>query len=52
VRLRKPGVYVLNQHARSPDAPDLERALHVAARAAWAGIVLAVLVCFARELVR
>lgn len=52
VRLRKPGVYALNRHARSPDAPDLERALHVAAQAAWAGIVLAVLVCFARELVR
>ena len=52
VRLRKPGVYALNRHARSPDAPDLERALHVAARAAWAGIVLAALACLARELIR
>jgi len=52
VRLRKPGVYALNRHARSPDLPDLERALHVAARAAWAGIALAVLACLARELVR
>lgn len=50
VRLRKPGVYALNRHARSPDAPDLEHALQVARRAAWFGIVLAVLACLAPEL--
>ena len=52
VRLRKPGVYALNRQARSPDAPDLEHALRVATRAAWIGIVLAVLACAARELAR
>ena len=51
VRLRKPGVYALNQHARSPDAADLTHALSVARRAAWAGIVLAIGACLARELI-
>jgi len=50
VRLRKPGVYALNQHARSPDAADLTHALNIATRAAWVGITLTLVVCLAREL--
>lgn len=52
VRLSKPGVYTLNPEARSPEAPDLERALRIAGRAAWSGIVLAGVACLAREFVR
>jgi len=52
VRLSKPGVYTLNPKARSPEASDLERALHIAGRAAWSGIVLAGVACLAREFVR
>jgi len=52
VRLSKPGVYTLNPKARSPGASDLERALHIAGRAAWSGIVLAGVACLAREFVR
>jgi len=51
VRLRKPGVYALNGNAPSPGAPEFDRALQVAARAAWSGIALAILACFAREAV-
>jgi adenosylcobinamide-phosphate synthase len=52
VRLSKPSVYTLNPKARSPGAPELERAMHIAARAAWSGIVLAGVACLAREFVR
>jgi adenosylcobinamide-phosphate synthase len=50
VRLRKPGVYALNRHARSPDASDLARALDVATSAAWAAVALALVGSLAREL--
>lgn len=50
VSLRKPGVYVLNRRERSPHADDLARALTIAARAAWAGVMLAMLGTVARGL--
>ena len=49
VRLRKPGVYVLNKHAASPEADALARALNAARTAASAGMVLTVAACLARE---
>jgi len=41
VRLRKPGVYALNEAAPSPGRPQLERALRTASRCAWASAALA-----------
>ena len=48
VRLRKPGVYALNANAPSPAGGDVAQALRLATRAAWAGLVLAVLGTAAR----
>ena len=48
VRLRKPGVYALNAGAPSPGAVHVERALRLAARAAWAAIAGVMLVTWAR----
>lgn len=43
IRLGKPGVYVLNEAGRTPEAADTARALHRAARAVWlAGALAAV----------
>jgi len=41
VRLRKPGVYVLNAPAPSPGPAQLQQALRRAAHAAWAALLLA-----------
>jgi adenosylcobinamide-phosphate synthase len=45
VRLRKPGVYALNEQARSPLAADTAIALRVAARAAWLFMLAALVAC-------
>ena len=45
VRLRKPGVYALNAQAPSPTSLHTARALRVAGRAAWMGMLAAVLAC-------
>ena len=41
VRLRKPGVYALNDAAPSPQAAHVQRALACAGRAAWIAALLA-----------
>ncbi len=48
VRLRKPGVYALNAKAPSPTAGQVAQALRFATHAAWAWLMLAVLVTTAR----
>lgn len=45
VRLRKPGVYALNGQAPSPSAADTAQALRIAARAAWLGMLAALVAC-------
>lgn len=41
VGLHKPGVYVLHAQGRAPQAADTARAIALAARALWVGVVLA-----------
>jgi adenosylcobinamide-phosphate synthase len=41
VRLRKPGVYALNETAPSPGPRDAARAIDIASRAAWGAVALA-----------
>jgi adenosylcobinamide-phosphate synthase len=43
VRLRKPGVYVLNERAPSPGAVHVARALRLATRAAWVCVAVVML---------
>ena len=50
VRLGKPGVYLLNGMAPSPDALAFRRALRLAAVAAWSAFGLAVFALFAKGL--
>ena len=47
VRLRKPGVYVLNATAPSPASADIARALRIASGAAWATLGLTTLTTLA-----
>ncbi|MEP7103052.1 MAG: adenosylcobinamide-phosphate synthase CbiB [Burkholderiales bacterium] len=48
VRLRKPGVYALNEGAPSPHSADTARALQLATRAAWLGVGGAALLIWVR----
>ena len=45
VSLRKPGVYALNEQAGSPEPRHTALALRIATRAAWLGMLAALLTC-------
>jgi len=49
VRLRKPGVYALNAAVPAPGSGQVSQALRFATHAAWAALILAVLVTAIRE---